>query len=369
MKIAYFSQDYTPHDFRFMNALAATDHRVFYLRLEDANLDLENRAIPAGIETVDLWGSRGGLEVADEEQVIAEIRRILARIEPDVVHAGPVQGPAYLAAMAGFEPLITMSWGSDLLRGSYSEEGERRARFALRSSEIILTDSRAVTDRALELGANPDRLVTFPWGVNLAHFRPGGDSQRSRSQSWGEGPILLSTRSWDPPYGIEILVQGFIEAAHKNEDLRLLMLGGGGLENRIKTGLSKAGLIDRVRFPGRVANPDLVDYYHMADLYVSASRSDGSSISLLEAMACGLPVVASDIPGNAEWVENGENGWLFKDGNSSALAARLSEAANQRGQFARMGRRSRAIAEARADWETNFGVLQAAYQMAVGSRV
>ena len=61
--------------------------------------------------------------------------------------------------------------------------------------------------------------------------------------------------------------------------------------------------------------------YRAADLYLSASHSDGSSVSLMEALGCGLPVLVSDIPGNREWVTDGEQGWLFPDGDDAAAVA------------------------------------------------
>jgi glycosyltransferase involved in cell wall biosynthesis len=114
-------------------------------------------------------------------------------------------------------------------------------------------------------------------------------------------------------------------------------------------------------------------YYQMADLYVSASHSDGSSISLLEAMACGSPVLVSDIPGNREWVpplppggiEGGQVGWLFPDGDADALAQAILHAVEQRHHLPEMGRRARALAEQRADWKQNFPRLFKAYELAL----
>ena len=78
---------------------------------------------------------------------------------------------------------------------------------------------------------------------------------------------------------------------------------------------------------------------------LSASRSDGSSISLLEAMACGCPRWFPDIPGNREWVTPGENGWLFPLDNAEALAAAILNAIEQRDRLAEMGCAARRTAE------------------------
>ena len=106
----------------------------------------------------------------------------------------------------------------------------------------------------------------------------------------------------------------------------------------------------------------------MADLYISPAHVDGSSVSLMEALACGLPCLVSDIPANKEWVEDGVNGWLFPDGNADALAAKILDAIRLRESLPAMGESARMSAEMRADWKKNFGQLLVAYEQAVQLR-
>jgi len=106
-------------------------------------------------------------------------------------------------------------------------------------------------------------------------------------------------------------------------------------------------------------------WYRMADLYISPSHVDGSSVSLMEALACGLPALVSDIPANQEWVAEGVNGWLFPDGDAEALAAGILAAAAERKKLPRIGRAARRSAEQRADWKKNFAKLLEAYEQTV----
>jgi glycosyltransferase involved in cell wall biosynthesis len=132
--------------------------------------------------------------------------------------------------------------------------------------------------------------------------------------------------------------------------------------------LLNGGVLDRVFFGGKVSQSDLPGWYHQADLYISTSHVDGSSVSLMEAMACGLPAVVSDIPGNREWVTDGHNGWLFKDGDAGDLAAKVLVAFNRRRSLPEMGRRGRIVAEERADWKKNSQVLLKTYETALSFR-
>jgi glycosyltransferase involved in cell wall biosynthesis len=120
-----------------------------------------------------------------------------------------------------------------------------------------------------------------------------------------------------------------------------------------------------VKFVGKVRYDELPSYYQEADAYVCASHSDGSSISLLEAFACGTPAIVSDIPGNREWVAPGENGWLFPDWDAKALAEAILHIADQQQALDKMGSNARQVAETRADWKLNFPMLEQAYSIAL----
>ena len=139
------------------------------------------------------------------------------------------------------------------------------------------------------------------------------------------------------------------------------MLGNGSLANQLRQIFTRGGVLERVIFPGQVTHTDLPNYFKMADVYVSASRTDGSSISLIEAFASGRPAIVSDIPGNREWVEPRKNGWWFLDGEEADLTKAILSAANQRQNFPEMSKAARQTAEERADWDKNFQVLLSAY--------
>lgn len=383
MRIVYFSRDYTPHDHRFLTKLAETDHKIYYLRLERGSVQSEDRSLPPAVEIIPWSGGQSPARLQDAPKLIFELRRILSSIRPDLVHAGPVQRSAFLAALAGAQTLVSMSWGYDLLHDAERNRWWRAAtRFTFSRSAAFVGDCETIRGLAVKYGMDPDRIVTFPWGVDLAHFNPDGRTAPVASEVFN----LLSTRSWSPIYGVETIARAFAEAASRIHGLRLAMIGSGPLVVKIQeilreftaeaaidlaTGserdqslLMPPAVPERVIFPGRISQAGLPRFYRSADLYVSASFSDGSSISLLEAMACGCPVLVSDIPGNREWVIPGVNGWLFPPGDVPALAAAIEYAFENRACLAEMGRAARRTVEARADWERNFPKLLEAYHLA-----
>jgi len=363
MRILYFSKDYCPHDHRFLSALADSGHQVYYLRLERGPRQTEDRPVPSGIEQIPWSGGLRPARLVDGPRLLLELHRILRRIQPDVVHAGPIQSCALLAALAGAHPLLVMSWGFDLMKDVDRGFLWRWAtKYVLKRADWFISDCQATLARALEFGLSSGRTTVFPWGVDLGHFLP---QPRREQPGCSTGFTLFCNRSWEPNYGVDVLAKAFVQVARQRPDVRLLLLGGGSQERLLKDILSSGGVAERVEFGGQVRHADLPHFYRMADLYISPSHVDGSSVSLMEALACGLPCLVSDIPANREWVTDAENGWLFPDGNVEALAAHILQAIDKRDVLNKMGLAGRQLAEARADWKKNFQILLSVYQYTI----
>jgi glycosyltransferase involved in cell wall biosynthesis len=217
-------------------------------------------------------------------------------------------------------------------------------------------------DKAIAYGTDPNKTIVFPWGVDLEHFKPNW--QPSNRQTF----TLFCNRSWEPLYGVDVLARAFVKVAYQQENVELILLGGGSQGNIIRNILQKGDVLDRVTFGGQVSQTDLPRWYHMADIYISPSHVDGSSVSLMEALACGIPCLVSDIPANKEWVFDGENGWLFRDGNVDDLSEKILTAMKNRASLQRIGEVARKTAEEKADWKKNFAALMSIYQSLITKR-
>ncbi len=365
MRVLYFTRGFGPHDQRFVSALLELGHEVIYLSLMANRDGLTGSTFSNRVHIEEALVGDGDLGWFDLMRLISKTKETLRRVRPDVVHAGPIQKSALLTALAGYHPLVSMSWGSDLLMDARRGIGRWGAKLTLNRSDALLCDCQAVKERARALGMPSERIVVFPWGVNLSHFNPQGSAEARQRLGWDPNFVLLSARMWEPIYGVDLLVKAFVQAAKRLPKLRLIMLGDGSQRTLIHDLLADAGLEERVHFAGMIANASLPDYYRSADLYISASHSDGSSVSLLEAMACGLPSVVSNIPGNMEWVKHGETGWFFADRAVDELTQGIFTAGQHKDNLKSMGQIARDVVEARADWNKNYPKMTEAYQMAI----
>jgi glycosyltransferase involved in cell wall biosynthesis len=361
-RILYFSNDYCTHDHRFLTAIRNGGHDVFHVRLEGSLRQTEDRPVPEGVEIVQWAGGRDKFRWLDLPKYILSLKSVIKQIKPDLIHAGPIQTCTFIAVLTGFRPILTMSWGFDLMQDVHRNRWwEWVTCYVLKRSTYFTSDAMVTRDKAVAYGMNPDRTVVFPWGVDLDHYTPKNWKTGKRVN----GFTLFCNRSWESRYGVDVLARAFVKAAQRRPELSLILLGGGSQGARIRQILLNGGVLDRVTFGGQISQTELPRWYHWADVYISPSHVDGSSVSLMEALACGLPCLVSDIPANQEWVTEGENGWLFPDGNADALAAKILRAMDQRKSLPKIGSAARAVAEERADWKKNSAKLMQAYQQAL----
>lgn len=370
MKIIYFSRSFTPHDYRFLQKISEAQHQVWFLQLEGEGLH-NIRLLPPGVNLVKGIGKRGDAENPDAWlHLMPAFGAILEEISPDLIQAGPVQSCGFITAMSNFHPFLLMSWGSDILVDTERDPLWRWITiFALRHADILQCDCLAVKEKVETLLNFPsERIVQFPWGVDLERVTTGADKLGLKKRlEWETNFVILSARSWEPIYGIDTVLAAFSMAYAQNPRLRLILLGGGSLAPEISHFLDMHKLGQVVHRPGIIGEEHVPDYLRGADLYLSCSKSDGTSVSLLEAMATGLPAAVSDIPGNREWVRPGINGWLAPPGDAPAFAQKLLEAAGlNAAECRKIAEANRRTTEARADWHKNFPKLLEVYDLLHG---
>ncbi len=364
MKVLYFTRDYTPHDFRFLKAICENGDDVWYLRLETRNV-YESRPLPDAVHVVDWQFGKAPFDLqSDGQKAVKALQDVFNELQPDVIHSGPLTDCSYLAAKAGLHPHVAMSWGFDLGREIDTIPGAKeRTKFALSQADWFLGDCYVELDKAAELGYDRERATIFPWGIDVERFSPKEGTIRNKISEQSDF-LILSLRTMEPNYDVETVVRAFLKAMKAQPDMRLILLGDGSQMPVLKEIAARDENGDRISFLGRQPNDMLVEYYRSCDLYVSASIVDGSSVSLLEAIGCGLPVLMSSIPGNLEWVKDGENGMLFPVKDVDLLAEKMVSCCIDKKTIHNYAAAARKLIEEKADWNKNKTKINFAYKKA-----
>lgn len=217
-------------------------------------------------------------------------------------------------------PVIGLSWGYDLQQG-HSKAVPLDELGWIRDLDGLIVDSPVTRDLAVSLGLPGERIALIPWGVDLEVFIPDAPRVTASDHGFAQGSrVVLSLRTHDHLYRTADVIEAFALAARIARDVVLVMGADGPLTASHVLRVAELGLENRVRFIGRVGEDALPKLLRGADLYVTASETDGSSVTLLQAMACGTPIAASANAGNEWWIIEGETGREFAVGDVTALA-------------------------------------------------
>ena len=249
------------------------------------------------------------------------IRRLVRDDQPDIVHAHWLCGFAAFAALARAKPLVSMAWGSDVLRANAVKNLANR--IALHGSERAVADSQELLDRMVALGAPRERVALITHGVDLERFAPTDEPREAVRARLGLGPgrVVLGPRTLLPLYNPETIVEAFALVADEFPDARLVLLS---------LFTSEFGLADRidparVHLAGRIDHDAMADYFRAADVCVSIPSSDGSPRTVWEAMACGCPAIVSDLPWAKDMIVAGRDALIVPiEAESVAAAIRLT---------------------------------------------
>jgi glycosyltransferase involved in cell wall biosynthesis len=212
------------------------------------------------------------------------------------------------------------------------------------------------------------RVEAIPNGVDTSRFMTGldGSSIRARHDISADAPLALFVGALDRPHYFKGL-PGLLEALAWLPDAALLVVGDGELRPSYERQARELGIAERVHFAGRVSEAELALHYAAADVTVlpSVTRGEAFGLVLVEAMACGRPVVATSLPGVRTVVQDGVTGLLAPPGDVGELTAKLQEMLSNRTQAARMGTAARRDVEARFSWARIAAQWEHAYERAL----
>ncbi len=273
------------------------------------------------------------------------------RPEATIAFFGIPSGPvAWLLKVVGGVPYIVSLRGGDVpgfqpydLARLHQLLGPA-IRFLWKKSAAIVANSRGL--QALGQRFAPELPIrVIPNGVDAAAFHPAPEGTAPRS-----GPVrLLFVGRVVFQKGLDVLLRA-LAALPRELDYELEIIGDGDARPALTLEIAQLGLAPRVTFAGWCDRAHIAERYRAADLFVFPSRDEGMPNGVLEAMASGLPIVATAIAGSEELVREGENGHLVPPEDHAALSAALSRriAAPETGRA--MGRASRAIIEREYTW-------------------
>lgn len=224
------------------------------------------------------------------------------------------------------KPFTVTARGSDLNVLPNHAVPRRLMQWAAGRASASIGVSDALVDVLRRWHIDPARLHVMRNGVDLALFRPTPRSQARQRLGLGEQPLLLAVGNLVDVKGHDLLLDAMPQVLARQPRARLVIVGDGPDRERLQRQAARLNLApDQVTFQRGVGQDELVHWYNAADLLVLASRSEGCANVLLESMACGTPVVATDVGGSRELVNDAAAGLLVARREPAALARAMLE--------------------------------------------
>lgn len=291
---------------------------------------------------------------------VRRLRALLAQADPDLVHAHYVSSYGFLGALVNRHPYVVSVWGNDIYE--FPQQGaaqKRMVEFALRRADAVCSTSQVM--RAQTNKYTDKTVAVTPFGVDTVRFAPGPRPP--------DGRIVFGiVKTMDAKYGIDVLLRAFreyrdsapAELAARSE---LLVVGGGPQLEAYLTLARELGIAERTQFTGRIPHAEVPATIRGMDVFVVPSVRDSESfgVAAVEAQACGVPVIVSDVGGLPEVVQDGVTGYVVAPRDPTALATRMSELAADESLRARMGAAGRAHAVQAYSWDRNAGLMLDVY--------
>ena len=296
---------------------------------------------------------------------LSRIIKLINKIKPDIIHAHYVTSYGTISSLVGFHPLVITAWGSDILITPKKFLPSKWAvKYALSKADLITCDAGHVKEAMTKLGVKESKIRIINFGIDTQKFIPGlKDVKLKEKLGFANSRIIISLRNLEPIYDIGTLIKSAPAVLKEVPEVRFIIIGKGSQGQELKNLSKTLGIENKIQFLGQIPNDELPKYLRIADVYVSTSLSDGGiAASTAEAMACGLPVVITNVADNKEWVANGENGFLIPVKNPHLLAERIIYLLKNENSGKKFGELNRGIIKERNDYYKEMAKMGEIYR-------
>lgn len=246
---------------------------------------------------------------------IRKIKKAIAVFSPDIIHVHQVNSIAFLTLLAKPSniPVVVTAWGSDILVNPHKNFLTKlMVKYILNRADYFTSDSAYLAEKMRELSPNKNLEITIAnFGIKVI-----ADNRQKEN-------LIYSNRLHESLYRIPDIIETFASFCKKHNNWKLMIAGKGSETKRLVHLVSELGITDKVEFLGWLSKEQNQELYNRSRIFVSIPESDATSVSLLEAMACGCVPVVSDLPANREWIKDNRNGIIAANGETEFIERAL----------------------------------------------
>ncbi len=354
-----------PHTIKWASGVTSKGYKVSLFGLTPPNTNYYNEAGNIDIYHLDMPkelfnGDSGNIKKLRYLSSVSTVKKLIKQIKPDILHAHFATSYGLIGALAGFKPYVLSVWGKDVfVFPQKSFLHKKLFQFNISKANRILSTSNVMADEIRKY-TNRDIEVT-PFGIDLEKFRPETLSNKNPDEL-----VIGLLKGLEKKYGIDYLIDAFAKLCNKYPDLnlKLLIVGDGTQKEHLQALTCKLGVQNKVTFTGRIEFMKVPEYHNMMDIEVYPSLDDSESfgVSIVEAEACGKPVVVSNVGGLPEVVEADKTGFVIPKMDSDKIVEAISRFIENRELIKTMGNAGRKRVEAKYNFVDNLQTMVNVYK-------
>ncbi len=355
MKVFLLSDAGSPHTLKWVKALTEAGIKIHLFSLSPFGNEIYSKINNVSVETFGLTeniSSRRDLFFSKFIYLFA-VRKIKKRIKefkPDILHSHYASSYGLVGSLTNFHPFFISVWGSDVYEfPRVSFISRIILKYVLSKADKVFSTSNVMA-KETKLYTNK-RIEVIPFGVDLEMFL----SRKEESIEFKKEIIIGTIKKLERIYGIDTLIRAFKILIDKIDsiNIRLIIVGGGSLEKELKALSHQLQLDDKVDFIGKVDSEQVIKYYHKIDIAVFLSKQESFGVSVIEAMACGIPVIVSKAEGFKEIVSDNESGIFVESENINETAEALEKLILNENLRKQLGVSGRKKVEECYNWKKN----------------
>lgn len=378
MKVAYIGDATSIHVQRWANHFSSIGWDVHILTYSPTEKGLEDKVKQHKLFTA------GFLENIIEHSIrkkrAHEIQKILDKIKPNLVHAHGLAKNGEYAYLCKFRPYILTLWG--IMDFSYVQNyyhfftkplsGKRwklRQNTFKKASAITTLVEHTRKHIISSFDIDSEKIHTFSWGVVTTIFKPGYDEKiiklKKELKIQNDAHIILSMRNLDSYYNIHNIISAIPKVVVKHPGAVFIFRrakGSESFEKEMKKKVKEMGIEKYTIFESEFLSwEEIPIWLNMCDISIMIPNTDQGPLSLVESLACGATVIATDIEGNKEWIEDGKNGFLVNPKDVNEIAKKINYCIEHPEFMKKSAEINTKLVLEKGDWDINSKKMEKLY--------
>ncbi len=361
MKILILSDANSIHTYRWVKSLKdnGLDIEIFSFFKDDKQFSPSYKSLGVNVTISNvnkfiLYKYRRNITKIFYLFALRKLKKTIKRFNPELIHAHYLTSYGILAKLSGFNPYCISIWGDDVFLPTNNFILKNLLLSSLKNAQQLFSTSDVIN----RFVNNQFGLATkiIPFGVDTKFFKPI-NPQKTK-------PVIIGIiKSIEPHNGIEFLIEAFnILVKKKINNIKLNIIGTGSIENKLKKMVKVYELENEVSFFGHVSHNKILPYYQKLSIFVCPSLRESFGVSVIEASASGLPVIANNIGGLKEVVLHKKTGYLLDTTNVENLAEYLEKLIMDDDLRFKLGQNGRDYVKQNFNWDSNVTKMLTAYK-------